>query len=104
MEYSLYYLNKHANLKNLKVNEIIDKLNLIGFEVDDIFEEQVITNHLLNDTRLLIEIPSNRQDLLNEKLFLQELSTIFSLETYDLWRNLRTNYDPLINKYSLKYK
>ena len=103
MEYSLYYLNKHANLKNLKVNEIIDKLNLIGFEVDDIFEEQVITNHLLNDTRLLIEIPSNRQDLLNEKLFLQELSTIFSLETYDLWRNLRTNYDPLINKYSLKY-
>ena len=37
MEYSLYYLNKQANLKNLKVNEIIDKLNLIGFEVDDIF-------------------------------------------------------------------
>ena len=89
MEYSLYYLNKQANLNNLKINEIIDNLNLIGFEVDDVFEEQLPTNPLINDTRLLIEIPSNRQDLLNEKLFLKEISTIFSLETYDLWRNLK---------------
>lgn len=103
MEYSLYYLNKQANLKNLKVNEIIDKLNLIGFEVDDIFEEHVLTNHLLNDTRLLIEIPSNRQDLLNEKLFLQEVSTIFSLDAYHLWKSLKTNYNFLINKYLFKY-
>ena len=84
MEYSLYYLNKQAKLKDLKITEIIDKLNLIGFEVDDIFEESVMTNKFLNDTRLLIEIPSNRQDLLNEKLFLHEMSTIFMLEVYKI--------------------
>ena len=54
MEYSLYYLNKQAELKDLKITEITDKLNLIGFEVDDIFEESVLTNKFLNDTRLLI--------------------------------------------------
>ena len=103
MEYSLYYLNKQANLNNLQINELIDKLNLIGFEVDDIFEESLVTNPLLNDTRLLIEIPSNRQDLLNEKLFLKEISTIFSLKTYDLWKSVKTNYSFLLYEYAEKY-
>lgn len=103
MEYSLYYLNKQANLNNLQISELIDKLNLIGFEVDDIFEEPLVTNPLLNDTRLLIEIPSNRQDLLNEKLFLKEISTIFSLKTYDLWKSVKTNYNFLLDEYAEKY-
>ena len=81
MEYSLYYLNKQAQLKDLKITEIIDKLNLIGFEVDDIFNETVLTNKFLKDTRLLIETPSNRQDLLNEKLFLDEITTEKSCKT-----------------------
>ena len=103
MEYSLYYLNKQAKLKDLKITEIIDKLNLIGFEVDDIFEESVMTNKFLNDTRLLIEIPSNRQDLLNEKLFLHEKSTIFMLEVYKIWKVLQPNYSFILNQHNKKH-
>ena len=103
MEYSLYYLNKQAKLKDLKITEIIDKLNLIGFEVDDIFEESVMTNKFLNDTRLLIEIPSNRQDLLNEKLFLHEMSTIFMLEVYKIWKVLQPNYSFILNQHNKKH-
>ena len=104
MEYSLYYLNKQANLNNLKIKELIDNLNLIGFEVDDVFEEKLPTNPLINDIRLLIEIPSNRQDLLNEKLFLKEISTIFLLQTYNLWKKVKINYDFLLDTHLLKYK
>ena len=104
MEYSLYYLNKQANLNNLKIKELIDNLNLIGFEVDDVFEEKLPTNPLINDIRLLIEIPSNRQDLLNEKLFLKEISTIFLLQTYNLWKKVKINYDFLLHTHLLKYK
>ena len=103
MEYSLYYLNKQANLKNLKITEIIDKLNLIGFEVDDIYNEPLLTNDLLNDTRLLIEIPSNRQDLLNEKFFLNEISTIFSVDTYNVWNRLQIKYSFLIENSKHKH-
>ena len=103
MEYSLYYLNKQANLKNLKITEIIDKLNLIGFEVDDIYNEPLLTNDLLNDTRLLIEIPSNRQDLLNEKFFLNEISTIFSVDIYKVWNRLQIKYSFLIENRKHKY-
>ena len=102
MEYSLYYLNKQAKLNDLKITEIVDKLNLIGFEVDDIFEEPVMTNHFLKDTRLLIEIPSNRQDILNEKLFLREISTIFFLDVYKIWDTLKPNYKLLLAKQNKK--
>ena len=40
MEYSLQTLNKKAKLNELRVQEIIDKLNLIGLEVDDSFKEK----------------------------------------------------------------
>ena len=103
MEYSLYYLNKQAKLKDLKITEIIDKLNLSGVEVDDIFEESVRTNKFLNDIRLLIEIPSNRQDLLNEKLFLHEMSTIFMLEVYKIWKVLQPNYSFILNQHNKKH-
>ena len=102
MEYSLYYLNKQAQLKDLKITEIIDKLNLIGFEVDDIFNETVLTNKFLKDTRLLIETPSNRQDLLNEKLFLDEISTIFMLDVHKIWNKLYPTYSFLLEQQQKK--
>ena len=76
---------------------------MIGFEVDDIFEESVMTNKFLNDTRLLIEIPSNRQDLLNEKLFLREMSTIFMLEVYKVWKVLQPNYSFIVDQHNKKH-
>lgn len=103
MEYSLYYLNKQAKLKDLKITEIIDKLNLIGFEVDETFEDNVLTNKFLKDIRLLIEIPSNRQDLLNEKLFLREMSTIFMLDVHKIWNKLQPNYFFLLDQQHRKH-
>ena len=52
MEYSLYTLNKKTNLKNLTSTELINTLNLIGFEVDDIETLPVSTNKFLVDKKL----------------------------------------------------
>ena len=103
MEYSLYRLNKCANLNKINLSDIVDKLNLIGFEVDDIFNERLLTNKFINNIRLLIEVPSNRQDLLNEQLFLKELATIFLLEVYELWKTLKINYSFLLSETSDVY-
>jgi hypothetical protein len=69
MEYSLQTLNENSNLKSLTTTEIIDQLNLIGFEVDETFNETFITNKFLDNLRLLIKIPANREDLLAERFF-----------------------------------
>jgi len=104
MEYSLQTLNQSSNLKTIKSSEIIDKLNLIGFEIDDSFEESFITNRFLDNLRLLIKIPPNREDLLNEKSLLTELSTIFLIELHNIWQKTRKNYSYLLkskyNQYS----
>ena len=70
MQYSLRQLNKIANLKQLKISEIINKLNLIGLEVDDIIDEKLVANQYIKNTSLVIDIPSNREDLLNENFLL----------------------------------
>ena len=92
MEYSLYTLNKVANLESLTISEIIDRLNLIGFEVDEVFNEKLNTNKFIDNTRLLIKIPPNREDLLCEVNFLKELSTIFSF-------TLKNRLDPFKKRY-----
>ena len=51
MQYSLQQLNKIANLKELKLNDVIDKLNLIGLEVDEIFNEKLENNKYVDNTR-----------------------------------------------------
>tara|TARA_B110000090_G_C13376944_1_gene444254 strand:+ start:354 stop:2414 length:2061 start_codon:yes stop_codon:yes gene_type:complete len=104
MEYSLYRLNKLANLSNTKLSDIVDKLNLIGFEVDCIFEESLSTNNFVDDTRLLVEIPSNREDLLNEQLFLKELATIFLFDIYQIWIKLQKNYINFLNQKYVEYE
>ena len=80
MEYSLQSLTKQTELNEITLENIVNKLNLIGFEVDDIIIEPLIFNQFINDIRLLIKIPANREDLLTETLLLNELSTIFSLK------------------------
>ena len=40
MEYSLQNLNKISNLKNLTLTNFIEKLNLIGLEIDNVSEEE----------------------------------------------------------------
>jgi hypothetical protein len=96
MEYSLQSLTKQTELNEITLENIVNKLNLIGFEVDDIIIEPLIFNQFINDIRLLIKIPANREDLLTEILLLKELSTIFSLKKYEIWKNLKTNYSFLL--------
>jgi phenylalanyl-tRNA synthetase beta chain len=98
MEYSLQHLNKIANLNNLKIQTLIDKLNLIGLEVEELFQEKIEINKFVNNDRLLISIPSNREDLLNENFFINELSTIFQFEIHDFWKKIKNNYDFLLKK------
>lgn len=92
MEYSLYDLNKSSNLNDLTLPTLIDKLNLIGFEVDDIFIEEFKTNPILNNIRLLIKIPSNREDLLNETFLKNELSNIFLFKLKNRWSSFKFSY------------
>ena len=98
MEYSLQTLNKNVKLNNLKIQEIVDKLNLIGLEVDEIFEEKLDTNKFVDNLRLEIAIPSNREDLLNEKFFIDEFSTIFNLEKKENWDKIKNNYNFLLKQ------
>jgi phenylalanyl-tRNA synthetase beta chain len=99
MEYSLHYLNKLSILKSLKLNEIIEKLNLIGFEVDDTYEDFLELNPLTKQIRLLLKIPANREDLLIEELFLNELYRLFSIENILKWKELKSSYFFLLKKY-----
>jgi phenylalanyl-tRNA synthetase beta chain len=104
MEYSLYTLNQSCNLKNLTLTNLIDKLNLIGFEVDEIFIEKVRTNLNIENIRILIKIPSNREDLLNENFLRSELSTIFLFDLKHTWNKLKKNYSFLLKqKYQESY-
>lgn len=104
MEYSLYTLNQKSNLNSLKIKEIVNQLNLIGFEVDNIFIEKSMENLFFDNVRLLIKIPANREDLLNEKLFLIELSTVLLFQLNNFWKKIKPNYFFLLKeKYSECY-
>jgi phenylalanyl-tRNA synthetase beta chain len=103
MEYSLQALNKIAFLKDLTIDEIVNKLNLIGFEVDNVFIEPSINNSLLESLRIFISIPSNREDLLNEKSFLQDLSSILGFELDRNVERAKKSYYPVLNKKYLEY-
>lgn len=104
MDYSLQILNKTANLKTLTLEQFVEKLNLIGLEVDNISYEKMFSNVFFENIRVLLKIPANREDLLNEKFFLKELSTIFLIEIYDTWENLKFNYFSLIQEKYTQYK
>ena len=103
MEYSLYTLNKNADLQCLTLTEMVNNLNLIGFEVDEIFYEQSVNNQYLDNIRILVKIPSNRDDLLDEIFFLSELATIFLFELYKIWQKRKKNYYFLLKQKYFQY-
>ena len=102
MEYSLYTLNQRINKTNLTSTELINRLNLIGFEVDEVFFEELTTNKFITNQRLLIKIPANREDLLNENLLLREFSLLFLLEIVETWNLLKKYYLVLLKNHYLK--
>jgi phenylalanyl-tRNA synthetase beta chain len=104
MEYSLYSLNKSCNLNKLTLTTLTEKLNLIGFEVDEIFLEELSTNSNITNIRLLINIPSNREDLLNENFLKSELSTIFFFENKNIWDKVKPEYGFLLKQKYFQYR
>lgn len=98
MEYSLQYLNKSANFKERTLKEIVENLNLIGFEVDEIYQEHLEINNLSKTIKLLLKIPANREDLLIEQLLIKEFNRLFSLEFSSNWKKLKKYYLPILKK------
>lgn len=104
MEYSLTVLAKLAQLNNLTLNTFVDELNLIGFEVDDVYLERKNFNQYSENTRVLVKIPSNREDLLTETFFLRDLSLILLLTLHKNWKQIKREYLNLLYKNYLFHK
>lgn len=101
MEYSLQNLNQNAKLTTIKISEIINKLNLIGFEVDEISKEKYDNNKFFTIIRLLIKLPANRDDLLSDIFFLSDLSTILKVKLY---KRQTQDYSFLTKQKYIQYK
>ena len=104
MEYSLNNLNGISILNQLTITEFINSLNLIGLEVDGIEKKVRKSNYSLDTIKLVIKIPSNRQDLLIEHFFVDEISTIFLFKLLKHWEKIKENYKFLLKqKYEQYY-
>lgn len=102
MQYSLRLLNQKSDLNSLTLTEFINTLNLIGFEIDNVFFEK-INNLNSENINIEIKLPSNREDLLIEFFLLLELKTIFSFKFYSLWKNLKNNYTFILKQKYLQH-
>ena len=102
MEYSLSIFTNKSNLGNLNLNDTINKLNLVGFEVDEVsFEKSGLHSQ---DIKFLLKSPANRDDLYLENLWLAELGIIFLLEIYETWSQLQKKYSFLLKQTYLNYQ
>nr|QVY58085.1 phenylalanine tRNA synthetase [Eucheuma denticulatum] len=75
MKFSWRWLNKIIDLQNKSLGEVIDKLTLAGFEIDDIEYHKEI-----NDTTINVSITSNRADTMSIIGLARELSTILNIK------------------------
>ena len=104
MEYSLNYLNNRSKLEDLNLTYFIDKLNIIGFEVDEIFIKTLKSNNYCITISLLLKVPSNREDLMIQSFLENELKTIFLFEFYNVWKKIKKDYLFVLKDIYLKYK
>jgi phenylalanyl-tRNA synthetase beta chain len=98
MEYSLNNLNLISTLNQLTLTEFINSLNLIGLEIDEVTKKVQKSNYSLSNIKILVKIPSNRQDLLIEHFFVEEISTIFLFKLLKHWAKIKQNYKFLLRQ------
>ena len=75
MYISLNWINELINLKNIKLEDLINTLTLGGFEVEDILKINILTNE---DIILDISSTPNRADSLSIKGISQELKSLLN--------------------------
>lgn len=102
MKYSLQRLNMISDLKILNLKNFIDHLNLIGLEVDAIIDEKT-GNNFIDEKKILIKVPADRPDLLNEKFFINELSILFHFNLINNWEKLKKKYSFFLKQKYLYY-
>jgi phenylalanyl-tRNA synthetase beta chain len=102
MEYSLSTLNNKSNFSTLSLSETINKLNLVGFEVDEVSFEN--SSSYSQDIKFLLKNPANRDDLLIENLFLSELGIIFLLDIYEIWTLFKKKYSFILKQKYLNFQ
>lgn len=73
MYISLDWINELVNIKNIKLNKLVDKLTLGGFEVEEIFE---LTINRQSKVMLDISATANRADSLSIKGIAKEISAL----------------------------
>ena len=73
MYISLDWINELVNIKNIKLNKLVDKLTLGGFEVEEISE---LTINRQNKIMLDISATANRADSLSIKGIAKEVSAL----------------------------
>nr|QVY58287.1 phenylalanine tRNA synthetase [Kappaphycus striatus] len=73
MKFSWRWLNKIIDLQDKTLGEVVDKLTLAGFEIDDIEHQKEINDVIIN-----ISITANRADTMSIIGLARELSTIFN--------------------------
>jgi phenylalanyl-tRNA synthetase beta chain len=101
MEWSLHSLNQTAT--GFKITDIVNTLNLVGFEVDNIFLEKSTQNEFVDNVRILIKVPSNREDLLNENFLVKDLESVLGYQIDKNWEVTKYNYYPLLNTKYIAY-
>lgn len=88
MKIDLRQLSNQINLKNLTLNKFVETLNIIGLEVDEIAFFQNEEEKNINEISLLLKVPANREDLMNENFLVKDLSFIFSFQQKKKWKNI----------------
>jgi phenylalanyl-tRNA synthetase beta chain len=97
MEFSLKKISKKVNFSKISLSNIINTLNLIGFEVDDLIQETDSLIHTKN-IKLIVKIPADRPDLLMESFFISDFRNLFKAPLISIYKTLLPIYKLNKNK------
>lgn len=86
MKFSWKWLNEIIDLQNIPLNQIINRLTLSGFEIENIENRK-------DDKTLNINITTNRSDATSIIGIARELSYLFNIQLYNRKQKTENNFD-----------